>query len=45
MTSTTSRAGGRQNMPPPLRTLTFWPWKLWPTHVWRWLPLCQFQSS
>jgi len=23
-------------------TLTFWPWKWCPSHVWRGLPLCQF---
>jgi len=23
-------------------TLTFWPWKWWPSHVWRELSLCQF---
>jgi len=22
--------------------LTFWPWKWCKSHVWRWLPLCQF---
>jgi len=22
--------------------LTFWPWKWYPSHVWRGLPLCQF---
>ena len=25
--------------------LTFWPWKWCPSHLWRGLPLCQFQSS
>jgi len=25
--------------------LTLWPWKWCPSHVWRWLPLCQFWSS
>ena len=25
--------------------LTFWPWKWCPNHVWRGLPLCQFQST
>jgi len=25
-----------------LVTLTFWPWKWCPSHVWRSLPLCQF---
>jgi len=24
------------------RTLTVWPWKWCPSHVWRGLPLCQF---
>ena len=28
-----------------LVTLTFWPWKCCPSHVWRELPLCQFWSS
>jgi len=29
---------------PPLWpwTLTFWPWKWCPSHLWRGLPLCQF---
>jgi len=22
--------------------LTFWPWKWYSSHVWRWLPVCQF---
>jgi len=22
--------------------VTFWPWKWYPSHVWRGLPLCQF---
>ena len=26
-------------------TLTFWPWKWYPSHVWRSLSLCQFWSS
>jgi len=26
-------------------SLTFWPWKWCPNHVWRGLPLCQFWSS
>jgi len=41
------KAGGRHNMPPPrdLVSLTFWPWKWCPSHVWRGLPLCQFWSS
>jgi len=30
---------------PPSWSLTFWPWKWCPSHVWRGLPLCQFQSS
>jgi len=25
--------------------LTFWPWKWYPSHVWRGLSLCQFWSS
>jgi len=25
--------------------LTIWPWKWCLSHVWRWLPLCQFWSS
>jgi len=25
--------------------LPFWPWKWYPSHVWRGLPLCQFWSS
>ena len=25
--------------------LTFWPWKYYPSHVWRVLPVCQFWSS
>jgi len=29
-------------MHPPPVTLTFWPWKWCPCHVWRGLPLCQF---
>jgi len=24
------------------RKLTFWPWKWYPSHVWRGLPQCQF---
>jgi len=38
----TSCEGGLHNMHPPPVTLTFWPWKWCPCHVWRGLPLCQF---
>ena len=40
-TTLTSCAGGRHNMPRPLWpwSLTFWPWKWCPSHVWRGLPL------
>jgi len=43
----TSCAGGRHNMPTPPANwpLTFWPWNWYPSHMWRGLPLCQFQSS
>jgi len=36
--SITSCAGGHHAMPP----LTFWRWKLCPSHVWGGIPLCQF---
>jgi len=38
----TSCTGYRHNMPPSPVTLTFWPWKWCPSHVWYALPLCQF---
>jgi len=28
--------------PAPASWPTYWPWKWCPSHVWRWLPLCQF---
>jgi len=41
MSSITSCAGGRHNMPRP-RQVDLWPWMWCPSHVWRGLPPCQF---
>jgi len=40
-----SKQAVRAEVTIPSVTLTFWPWKWCPSHVWREPPLCQFWSS